>query len=453
MKRLANQRDRILLIGDGGQEMRAALDQSAPATEVTVAPTIFDGLAELVANRYSAVLAHAEPIERRPEAAVRQLRELAGDSKLLMFGNPTMEPLSKKMLAFGVDDYFVTPTTAGELGELLAAPVRQEPPKGLETKEEESGAAPGATAPAWEGRFAGLDSVPLADVVLDALMQHPGDAAGAAIRNLNQLLGPMFRVAYVTPGAVGPGGDGVRISQPVSINESEAVGEVQLFLPPKEEQTSALGFVTHLASLMGKVLTLQQRHAGLQKLAITDDLTGLYNGRYFRHFLSRILELARKKKFPVTLFTFDIDNFKHYNDQFGHCVGDEILKQTATLIKRCVREHDHVARVGGDEFAVVFWEKDSPRQPLHEGAGPSGRPPTDAKPILKRFRGMLASQDLTVLGASGKGTLTISGGLAVYPYDARDAAELIKAADEQLMFGAKKGGKNSIRLVGGNGEP
>jgi GGDEF domain-containing protein len=302
--------------------------------------------------------------------------------------------------------------------------------------------------------FTGLGAVPLADVVLDAMTQHPGDAVAAAVRNLNEIIGPTFRAAYAAPAGEAPAGPSgmVRISHPVQAgNDGEPAGEIHLFLPSNEEQASALHFVTHLASLLGKVMRLQQRHASLQKLAITDDLTGLYNGRYFRHFLSRIMELSRRKRFPVTLFTFDIDNFKQYNDQFGHCCGDEILKQTATLIKRCVREHDHVARIGGDEFAVVFWEKDAPRQPHHEGAGTPGRPPTDARPMLQRFQSMLASQDLTLLGASGKGQLTISGGLAVYPWDASDIDGLIKAADEALMFGAKKGGKNSITLVGAEG--
>lgn len=455
MKNGTAQRDRVLLIGDSANGMRKALDEAMPGVEITVAPTVFDGLAELVAGRYSAVLANAEPIERRPEAAVRELRELAGDSRVVVFGGATLEPLARKMLDFGVDDYVVTPVGAGELGEVLRERKREV------EKVEESGAVLRSALPRVEAKKAaataptgvtGLAAVPLADVVLDALLRQPGDAAGTVVRNLNEIIAPTFRAAYVAQGAAAPAAPGgmVRIAHPVRAGNEEA-GEVQLFLPPNEEQGSALHFATHLASLMGKVVALQGRHTSLQKLAITDDMTGLYNGRYFRHFLTRILELARQKKFPVTLFTFDIDNFKQYNDKFGHKCGDEILKQTATLIKRCVREHDHVARIGGDEFAVVFWEKDAPRQPHHEGAGTPGRPPTDAGPILQRFQGMLASQDLTLLGAHGKGSLTISGGLAVYPWDASDIDGLIKAADEALMFGAKKEGKNSIALVGSGG--
>jgi GGDEF domain-containing protein len=131
-------------------------------------------------------------------------------------------------------------------------------------------------------------------------------------------------------------------------------------------------------------------------------------------------------------------------------VGDEILKQTAALIRRCCREHDLVARLGGDEFAVVFWEKDGPRQPKDPNQhGPSGRPPQAVELIFARFKKLLATHELQALGSSGRGLLTISAGLAVYPWQASTMEELIDLADKRLMFGAKKAGKNSIVLVGG----
>jgi GGDEF domain-containing protein len=180
------------------------------------------------------------------------------------------------------------------------------------------------------------------------------------------------------------------------------------------------------ARFVGKLVSLQDRHNGLQKLAITDELTGLYNARYFRHFLSRIVDKARAMHFPVTLLLFDIDDFKKYNDQFGHGVGDEILRQVAALMKRCTRDHDLVARIGGDEFAVVFWDKEGPRQPKdpHSGSLP-GRPPQAPREIFKRFQRLIASEDFPMLGTSGKGVLGISAGLAVFPYEASDIDGLL----------------------------
>jgi GGDEF domain-containing protein len=225
---------------------------------------------------------------------------------------------------------------------------------------------------------------------------------------------------------------------------------VHLTFPSDHDRTIAIAFLTDLARDLAKLQCLHERNVGLQRLAITDDLTGLANGRYFRQFLSKIVEKARLKRFLVTLFLFDIDNFKRYNDQYGHGVGDEILKQTAHLMRRCVRDHDLVSRISGDEFAVVFWDKEGPRTPREPKPSPTtNRTPQEPQDILDRFRRLLSTQDFPGLGPGGKGCLTISGGLAVYPYDAQDVGKLIEAADEQLMFGAKRSGRNSIHLVGG----
>ncbi len=248
--------------------------------------------------------------------------------------------------------------------------------------------------------------------------------------------------------APGAGEEAMTLSQSVRADNQE-VGLLHLILPRDEDESAGRDFVSQLARLLGKIVALQERHNRLQKLAITDDLTGLYNGRYFRHFLNRIIDKAQALRFPVTLLLFDIDNFKKYNDHFGHGVGDEILRQTAALMKRCVRDHDLVARISGDEFAVVFWERDGPRQPRDPAAGVPGRPPQQPIQILERFRRLLATQNFPGLGPGGQGTLTISGGLAVFPWDAKSVNELIKAADRGLMFKAKQLGKNTIFLVGG----
>ena len=294
-----------------------------------------------------------------------------------------------------------------------------------------------------------LHGIPLADVFLDALVQTPHDAANAAVQQINSQIGPTMQLFYTNGNAPLPAAmtNSVLLSNVVRAGNDE-MGSLHLGLPIEEDETAARHFLSQLAQSIGKVAALQQRHNGLQKLAITDELTGLYNGRYFRHYLNRIIDKARSLRFPVTLLLFDIDNFKRYNDQFGHGIGDEILRQTASLMKSCVRDHDLVARISGDEFAVVFWEKEGPRQPRDPQAGPPGRPPQTPKEILERFRRLLATQTFNGLGPAGQGTLTISGGLAVYPYDANTVSDLMDAADQALMFKAKKSGKNSIFLVG-----
>ncbi len=90
--------------------------------QVTSVGCVFEAIAELAAGNFSTVLAAAEPIERRPEAAIRTLREMTGEGRLILFGHPTLEQLSREMLQFGCDDYIVTPPSAGELQQMLGTP-------------------------------------------------------------------------------------------------------------------------------------------------------------------------------------------------------------------------------------------------------------------------------------------------------------------------------------------
>jgi GGDEF domain-containing protein len=439
--------ERVLVIGDSDRQVQAAVHEALPAAQVVAVSSVFDGIAELSAGDFSAVLAAAEPIERRPEAAVKTLRELTGAGRLVLFGHPTLEPLSRKMLNFGVDDYLITPAQPGELQQVFG----NSSMRLAETSEPEpTDAAP--TDPVVAPRVSPFASVPLADVVLDALLQHPQDPVGGAVRQIAGSLSSGATLRQTKPDTVPPEvpEGGAMHSHPVRAGNS-IISNLHLGVGPDVDESDARHFLAQVAHHLGKLAALHERHAQLQKLAITDDLTGLYNGRYFRHFLSKILDKARALRFPVTLLLFDIDNFKKYNDQYGHAVGDAILKQTAALMKRCVREHDCVARISGDEFAVVFWEKEGPRTPHHAAgpnAGVSGRPPQTPLQVFERFRGLLNRQEFAELGAKGQGVLTISGGLAVYPYDATTSEGLYEAADKALMLGSKKAGKNTIRLVG-----
>jgi len=187
----------------------------------------------------------------------------------------------------------------------------------------------------------------------------------------------------------------------------------------------------------------------LERLSTEDDLTGLKNRRYVWEFSRQIIERARSCNGRVTILVFDIDDFKHYNDEFGHKRGDEILKEAAQLMKRCCRSHDVVSRIGGDEFAVVFWD-------IRRGKGRSGERdrrmatadhPKEALSIAKRFSTELQKSPLPSLGSAGRGVLTISGGLASYPEDGSCTEELFEQADEALLD-AKRSGKNRIYLVG-----
>jgi diguanylate cyclase (GGDEF)-like protein len=209
------------------------------------------------------------------------------------------------------------------------------------------------------------------------------------------------------------------------------------------------GAASSVRSFLSLPLDVEQRIRHLERLATTDDLTGLKNRRYLWQFARQILEHAAAGNGRVTLLVFDIDNFKHYNDVYGHAAGDEILRQAAVLIRRCCRPHDVVGRIGGDEFAVIFW--DDPYRST--GAVERDRRsavrehPTEAISVARRFRKDFGDADLHLLGPEGRGVLTISGGLASFPRDGSTVEELFERADLALLD-AKRGGKNRIYLVG-----
>ncbi len=201
--------------------------------------------------------------------------------------------------------------------------------------------------------------------------------------------------------------------------------------------------------------TTEMRIRHLERLATEDDITGLKNRRYIWEFSRQIIERTAAENGRVTLLVFDIDDFKHYNDIYGHCAGDEILRQAAELMKRCCRAHDVVGRIGGDEFAVVFWddpqrEKSDTPAPGAERRSASADHPRQAISIAKRLVRELEATELSTsgdLGPKGKGVLTISGGLASFPRDGSTIQELFEQADKALLE-AKRSGKNRIYLVG-----
>jgi len=186
----------------------------------------------------------------------------------------------------------------------------------------------------------------------------------------------------------------------------------------------------------------------LEELATTDELTGLKNRRYILEFARQIIERAGEEDGQVTLLMFDIDDFKHYNDVYGHAAGDDILKEAAVLMKASCRTHDVVGRIGGDEFAVIFWDDPNKiKRRQTERRHLAVEHPREAIFIAKRFRSELKKAELSMLGPEGKGVLAISGGLATFPRDGSTIQQLLAQADKALLE-AKRSGKNRIYLVG-----
>lgn len=183
---------------------------------------------------------------------------------------------------------------------------------------------------------------------------------------------------------------------------------------------------------------LEVQQSELRTAAFTDSLTGAWNRRYFSRFLDAAIIQARDARVPLTVMLFDIDGFKHYNDTYGHAAGDEILSETVKLLKSVIRPSDRVCRVGGDEFVVIFYEPSGPRDP-------SSKPLESVYQIATRFQQQICTHRFPKLAGEAQGTLTVSGGLASFPWDGHDADSLLEKAD-QLAIESKKQGKNAITL-------
>ena len=237
------------------------------------------------------------------------------------------------------------------------------------------------------------------------------------------------------------GTNGSRLADDYIIYPARSNKLLQLIYPEKVTVSTDM--------VLPSVTELKNKIRHLEILATEDELTGLKNRRYILEFARQIIERAHRDNGRVTILIFDIDNFKHYNDVYGHAAGDEVLKQTSTVIQRCCRKHDAVGRLGGDEFAVVFWDdaKTFPPAAGDERRTFSSDHPQEAILIARRFRSELGKAEFKLLGSEGRGMLTISGGLASLRRDGLTSQELFAKADYALLD-AKRSGKNRVYLVG-----
>lgn len=167
-------------------------------------------------------------------------------------------------------------------------------------------------------------------------------------------------------------------------------------------------------------------------LSQTDALTQLANRRAFDAALQQRWTQAVEKQRPLALMVVDIDNFKRYNDRFGHPAGDECLRRVATTLRACVRDGDFLARHGGEEFVVLL-------------DGGSSVSPMNA---AERLRAAIEGQGIAHDGIDGQTVVTISVGLAITsPAPDADPATLVAAADRAL-YQAKRAGRNGWSLAG-----
>src|SRR2546425_347705 len=206
-----------------------------------------------------------------------------------------------------------------------------------------------------------------------------------------------------------------------------AAGDLSVELPAAG--SGEVGYLTRAFNTLVSRLREKESHGELEKLSLTDSLTGLYNRRHLMGTLASEVQRSRRLRRAFSVLLADVDQFKQYNDTHGHLAGDAALVKIAEVFRKTTRQVDCVARYGGEEFVVMLLEANMATAVL----------------VGERVRTHIAEQDL------GEGRLTVSIGVAEYP-DGGDTPEELIATADAAMYQAKSAGRNQV-VVGGTSEP
>jgi len=175
---------------------------------------------------------------------------------------------------------------------------------------------------------------------------------------------------------------------------------------------------------------LLKSQALLREQSVRDHLTGLFNRRYMEETLERELLRATRKQLSLGIIMLDVDEFKHFNDTYGHAAGDAILRELGNLLLKHVRREDIPCRYGGDEFIIVL--PDASQVVTSERAEHICK---NAKQSHVQFEGQILE------------AVTLSLGVAVFPKDGSTSAAVLKAADDAL-YRAKHDGRGRVVVAG-----
>ena len=200
-----------------------------------------------------------------------------------------------------------------------------------------------------------------------------------------------------------------------------AGGDLEVDLPVVTR--GELGLMTQVFNDM--VARLRSARYELERLSVTDGLTGLHNRRHLMETCGMEVARADRQEQPLAALMIDLDHFKKYNDTLGHQAGDEVLANMGAIFLDCVREVDYAARYGGEEFLILL-----PRTDL-----------TGAVEVAERIRGRVAEENIDREDTTMPVTLSI--GVAEYPTHGDNADTLIAAADAAL-YQAKRRGRNRV---------
>lgn len=182
-----------------------------------------------------------------------------------------------------------------------------------------------------------------------------------------------------------------------------------------------LDLLTNLANQAAIGIENAKLYQEVKRLAMTDPMTNLYNARFFHQQLSKEVARAARYRNVFSLVMLDVDDFKQYNDRYGHLAGDDLLQELASVLTRSVRQGDIVARYGGEEFVMILPETDT----------------ADALVLAERVRLAISQHCFCLRGKLQITGVTVSAGVATYPQHSTLAEDLVHAAD-MALYRAKR---------------
>lgn len=413
---------RILVIGSSS--LGGAVARALPRCESVTAPSPLGGLWTAGHREFEGVvlsLASGQRVSR----AIGAIRQIAPKTRIVVTCAAPDEPRAREALLAGADDYVLEPILPEDLEHALRL------------------------APA-SGRAAHNGSLPAVQDIMQLgdILKNLGEGLQPTLDRLANLLRRAFDAEFATLHcdeiSATAGTDGAPVLQETIRHQERDVGQILLGARTTGTYTASdAAQLADYARLIETIVAQVHEQARWRELAWRDDLSGLHNRRYFDATLDSLVGLATTDRRRLTLLLFDIDDFKTYNDHYGHDAGDKLVREVAVLLTRCSRKEDVVARYGGDEFAVILWDAEEPRVP-------GSKHPTEPIDLAERFRSVIREHAFKCLGTDAPGPVTISGGLACFPWDGKTREELVRAADAALLR-AKRNGKNKIGLAGTRG--
>lgn len=207
------------------------------------------------------------------------------------------------------------------------------------------------------------------------------------------------------------------------------LGASDFLIKPYEEE-ELVARVKSLLRMRRLMLELKEKNTLLEKLSVTDDLTGLFNRRHFFESIKQHLALGQRHNFKITCMLMDIDYFKAINDTHGHIAGDEVLRKIGTLLNACKRDGELLARFGGEEFVMCLFN-------------------TDTKSSLKaaeRFRKLIKSHDFSTDTFRNIKNITMSIGIASCQQNAVITIDELLAAADKALYKSKADGRDRVSL-------